>query len=60
MASRQDAIRNARQAEQRSGRPMFIYRIGAAWMYTSSSKEKTQELYKVPIRDFQAVAEIKQ
>lgn len=32
-----------------------VYRVGAAWMFTSSSLEHLQKIYKVRINDYEKI-----
>ena len=56
MSSKTEAIRAARAAANRNGKPAYIYRVGPAWMYTTeANKEATQAAYKVTIQDYEAI-----
>lgn len=55
MATKGIAVRSARHSLKQHGRPMFIYRVGAEWMFTSESLENAQKRYKVKLQEYQQV-----
>jgi hypothetical protein len=63
MATREQALRAARDSirfaarDKKPARPMAIYRVGPAWMFTSQTLEQVQSLYKVPVKDWEPVTE---
>jgi len=58
MATKEMATRSAKSLMRRPGQqetPYYIYRVGAAWMFTTESEVVTQSKYKVPVREFQEI-----
>lgn len=57
MGTKGQTIESARSAAKRSPKNRYaIYRVGAAWMYTSKSLAETQAAYKVRVNDYEVVA----
>ena len=56
MATKQASIEAAKRALKRNPtKRYFIYRVGAAWMYTPASQEETQSQYKRPLKEWQEI-----
>ncbi len=55
MASFERTMQSARECRKRWGKTVYIYRTGAAWMYTTETFEETQAKYKRPIKDWQVL-----
>ncbi len=57
MSTKEQAISSAKNIIMRGAtKQAFIFRVGGAWMFTTSSLEKTQAHYKVKVQDYEEVA----
>ena len=55
MKDKQQAIARAARFVRLGHGPMYVYRVGPAWMFTGESFEVVQAKYKVPVKEYQEI-----